>query len=223
MTLKANSFSQWREHFPETWDWKPLVKQHELLQAKVEHAAALPLSLKPVIREEFRSGAKGEDEAFAELSKLQDVCQVLTLMHDSLEPRERTAEIAFRIGDVLYHEGYGWQGVILGWDRQCRMPLEWVANNAKEKDQKWIDHLYRNPWYDILCNDGMLRYGSQMTHRKETKAFEFKPEIKRAPEIGQVFLDLHFDDFDETDNRFVPTPALAKRFPDKAPGNGEES
>jgi len=253
VTLKANSFSAWRETYPETWDWKPLVTRHEHLQAKVEQAGAMPPSIKPVIREEFRSGSKSEDEAFAELSTLQDICQVLATIQDSMVPRERSPDIQFRcvltqlrgaldppasitctvittfflffrrVGDIVHHEGYGWQGVILGWDSQCRMSLEWVAANAKDKEQQWIDRLHGSPWYDILCNDGMLRYGSQMTHRIETKAFEFQPQIKRAPEIGQVFLDLHFDDFDVEENRYLPTQALARRFPDPSPGEEEGS
>ena len=96
VTLKANSFSAWRETYPETWDWKPLVIRHEHLQAKVEQAGAMPPSIKPVIREEFRSGSKSEDAAFAELSTLQDICQVLATIQDSMVPRERSPDIQFR-------------------------------------------------------------------------------------------------------------------------------
>ena len=49
-SLKANAFSEWRDRYPEEWNWKTYVSHHEKLQSAVDKFGANPLSIQPVIR-----------------------------------------------------------------------------------------------------------------------------------------------------------------------------
>jgi len=83
------------------------------------------------------------------------------LIFACLQPKKKTAAIKFEIGDILQHREYGWRGVVYGWSELCELDDEWLRKNAAETRR---DH----PFYNILCNDGTHRYGSQLTHDVRT-------------------------------------------------------
>ena len=61
----------------------------------------------------------------------------------------------------------------------------------------------------------MMRYGCSKTHIKSEDHFAFAEHVQKAPEIGQVFIDLYFEGYDEESRRYKPNNALAKRYPDR--------
>ena len=94
-TLKANAFSEWRGKYPEEFDWNKLSELHGKLQQGMKGG-----SLKPMVRDGFRADDKGEDYGFKMLSSIETVCEVMESIHKSMEPRERTPEIAHQVGEV---------------------------------------------------------------------------------------------------------------------------
>jgi len=36
-----------------------------------------------------------------------------------------------------------------GWDLRCKMPIEWVFQNAHRKDVDWVQEIHDSPWWAI--------------------------------------------------------------------------
>eukprot|EP00658_Telonema_sp_P-2_P032681 TRINITY_DN2413_c0_g1_i3.p1 TRINITY_DN2413_c0_g1~~TRINITY_DN2413_c0_g1_i3.p1 ORF type:complete len:245 (-),score=64.71 TRINITY_DN2413_c0_g1_i3:307-1041(-) len=223
--LRANAFNDLLLGFSEDWDYGDVLFRHDDLMERMESGAhhspewelmradSHPLSAVEAVRAGFRDWSGSLDDGFTALAAMEEQNQVLDMMHMALQPRLRDGSIDFNVGEVLEHPKYGWRAIVLGYETECRMDRSWVVENAHdEHDEDAIGILYSAPWYDILCDDGVLRYGSQLTHERAREEFEFEPNASPG---GPVMLDMLFDSYDEHQHRYVANEDLAHRYPDK--------
>jgi len=88
-------------------------------------------------------------------------------------------------------------------------PINQINPNPNP-DPAHLRRLENAPWYDLLCNDGVPRYGSQLTHDLTSEIFAFN---ENAHQSGQMLKELHFDGYEKDSNRFVANHFLADRYP----------
>ena len=55
--------------------------------------------------------------------------------------------IDFKVGQVIKHKKWGYNGVIIGWDETAKAPREWIKRNHGENK-----HWKRQPNYSILVD-----------------------------------------------------------------------
>jgi len=127
---------------------------------------------------------------------------------EHLVPRVKNPEIKFRIGDILWHKEFGWRGVVYGWSERCEIGEEWLKqNNALDKKDF--------PFYNLLCNDGKFRYGSQLTHERVEGPLQFIEDINPTDlRMAQRHLDMYFHSFSNEEGAYIPNAHLARRYPE---------
>lgn len=81
-------------------------------------------------------------------------------------PRRRrgSAAVLFRVGQLVRHARYGYRGVVVSRDAQCRAPDSWYQANRSqpERDQ---------PWYHVLVHDGEhVTYAAQSSLEPDPSA-----------------------------------------------------
>ena len=156
------------------------------------------------------------DLGFEKLSRLTEQRQILESMVEALTPQQRDSTVHFNVGEILEHPKYGWTCVALGYDSQCRNDIEWVRQNAHDGDLDRVELMHASPWYELLCDDGLLRYGSQLTHQRRRDKFEFVEQgFPEAQEVANIMLHMLFERFDDETHRYIANADLAKRFPDE--------
>lgn len=219
--IRANAFQDFLEEFEDDWDWGDALLRNEAIMTRIEGGGqhrdswtvlpgSRPDTAVEATRVAFRSG-EDLDEGFEQLAALSEQSAVLETMEVVLAPQDRDSRIDFNVGEVLTHPRYGWKGVVLGYNNHCRMDQSWVEENVQEDDEDRVREIHSGPWYDILCNDGILRYGSQLTHKRCASKFEF---VSDATMEGEMILEVLFEGWDEETQRFLANEDLAKRYPD---------
>ena len=53
----------------------------------------------------------------------------------------------FEVGQLVQHRRYGYRGVIVEVDLECRAPQDWYQKNQTQPDR-------RQPWYHVLVDGG---------------------------------------------------------------------
>jgi len=61
------------------------------------------------------------------------------------------ANYKFGPGEVVNHRRYGYRGVVLAADPECRAPDEWYQRNQTQPDRD-------QPWYQVLVDGGNETY-----------------------------------------------------------------
>lgn len=71
--------------------------------------------------------------------------------------KRRTEDIDFAVGMIGLHKRYGYMCVVYGWDEICNASPSWIhemgVENLMKKD--------RQPFYNVLAQDGSVRYVAQ--------------------------------------------------------------
>jgi len=207
--LRANAFVEFLGYFDEDWDWEAALEQNNTLMKHVESSS----SAKQAVWEGFRAPSTESDldDGFQQLVALDQQAEILRVIDIVMAPQQRQSTITYNVGEVLEHPKYGWTCVVLGYDASCKMDEQWMLDNVAPDDAHRLSQFGDAPWYDILCDDGLMRYGSQLTHTRADGAMEFKMS---AAEEGKYILDMLFERYDKTNNRYVANRDLALRFPD---------
>ena len=170
------------------------------------------------LRAEFRRPAQTPEESAERLDQAIELQRWLAFgnlcageIFKGLEPREKPPQIKYSIGDILWHKEYGWRGVVYGWSETCELDQSWVElNQAQDKTDA--------PFYNLLCNDGKLRYGSQLTHDRVEGPLEFLSPARGGAsrsevQAAQKYLNLYFHQFSNAHAAYIPNAHLARRFP----------
>lgn len=168
------------------------------------------------LRAEFRRPSASAEEAAGRLDLAMETVRWLSAGNmcaqeicSMLEPRNKAPQIKYSIGDILWHKEYGWRGVVYGWSERCELGDGWLEqNDAQDKADQ--------PFYNLLCNDGKLRYGSQLTHDRVQGPLEFLSADAKSSDIvtAQKYLDLYFHQFSNAHAAYIPNAHLARRYPE---------
>lgn len=214
--LRANAFVELLGHFGDEWDWEAALEQNNTLMKLVNGSS----NAQQAVRNGFRAPSTEYDldDGFQHLIALDDQAEILRAINMVMAPQQRQSTIAYNVGEVLQHPKYGWTGVVLGYDASCKMDEQWIMDNVAPGDAHRLSQFGDAPWYDILCDDGLMRYGSQLSHTRADGAMEFK---SMAAEEGKYVLDMLFEQYDKTENRYVANKDLAQRFPDAEDGSDD--
>ncbi|KAK3894584.1 hypothetical protein Pcinc_001658 [Petrolisthes cinctipes] len=110
----------------------------------------------------------------------------------------RCSEITYATGLVMRHKRYNYTCVIFGWDKECRMNVDWVrrmgVHNLKYKTMQ--------PFYKVLVSDGSNRYAAQ-----ENLDVACEPKPVPHPDIGKFFKEF-------TGTHYIPNDELAQLYPE---------
>lgn len=139
-----------------------------------------------------------EDECIAkEVFRLRDPTGYFG---SSLEPRLSRSSIKYRVGQVIRHKKYGYRGVIVGWDKECRAPQHWIDINHKAHPE------YKHqPSYSVLV-DSRDRLDVQTTYVAQDNI-----EVIGNAKIQHPQVDEYFDFYDGA--QYHMRPALKKIYP----------
>lgn len=111
----------------------------------------------------------------------------------SVKPRSpRPPTVAFRVGQVIKHNKFGYRGVIVGWDPKTKAPESWI--NVNHDNLEWR----KRPNYAVLVHTHD-RSPAQITYVVEENI-----EIITDTEIIHPDADDYFDGFDGAQYTFRP-------------------
>lgn len=134
------------------------------------------------------------------LSDCQQIIKSESDMPKPIIPNSRSPEIAFATGLVMQHKRYNYSCVIFGWDKECKMPADWVRRMG-------VDHLQyktKQPFYNVLVHDGSHRYAAQ-----ENLSVSQEPVPISHSDIGKYFKEF-------TGVCYLPNDELQQQYPDDA-------
>jgi len=120
----------------------------------------------------------------------------------STTPRvPRPQSVRFRVGQIVKHQKYGYRGVVIGYDANCKATDMWrIAMH-----QQNAERAQNTPHYAVLV-DTRNRPQEQQTYVAE---WNLKPDFSevRHSRVGDFF-----DRFDKNTNRYVMRPALKQIY-----------
>ncbi|XP_045132734.1 F-box only protein 21-like isoform X3 [Portunus trituberculatus] len=134
------------------------------------------------------------------LSDCQQIIKSESDMPKPIIPNSRSTEIAFATGLVMQHKRYNYSCVIFGWDKECKMPADWVRRMG-------VDHLQyktKQPFYNVLVHDGSHRYAAQ-----ENLSISQEPVPISHSDIGKYFKEFN-------GVCYLPNDELQQQYPDDA-------
>ncbi len=102
------------------------------------------------------------------------------LIRSLIEEEERRARVHFEPGDLVRHMRYGYRGVVVAFDPECKADLKWYLANRTQPDRD-------QPWYHVLV-DGVGR----VTYTAETS---LESDDSTAP-VRHPLVRLFFDGFE---------------------------
>ncbi|KAJ1478988.1 hypothetical protein T484DRAFT_1959948 [Baffinella frigidus] len=148
------------------------------------------------------------DHGFEVLRHLSMGCRHGHAILECLSPKVKSPLIKFGIGDVLLHREFGWRGVVCGWDEVCEQDDDWLRENSA-LDKK------EHPFYNLLCNDGKMRYGSQLTHDRVEGPLQLLGSVSNTlRDYATDEIKRLFHTFDHHEGAHIPNAHLARRFPE---------
>ena len=68
----------------------------------------------------------------------------------------------YKLGQVVVHTRYGYRGVIVAIDPECRAPEEWYQANVTQPKRS-------QPWYHVLVDGGHETYVAQSNLELDTE------------------------------------------------------
>nr|XP_050023267.1 F-box only protein 21-like [Dermacentor andersoni] len=93
------------------------------------------------------------------------------------EPRSH-AKVAYAVGMIMRHKKYHYQCVIYGWDGKCAANRDWIFQMGVHN----LSHEDRQPFYNVLVEDGSNRYAAQ-----ENLEMSTSPDVITHPDVGKYF------------------------------------
>ncbi|XP_075424222.1 F-box only protein 21 isoform X2 [Ascaphus truei] len=112
--------------------------------------------------------------------------------------RSEEQEVHYSIGLIMRHKRYHYSCVVYGWDPVCMMGTDWIRNMGVHN----LPHGAKQPFYNVLVEDGSCRYGAQ-----ENLEHHPAPAEILHPEIG-----LYFSEFAVT--HYLGNEELQIRYPE---------
>lgn len=88
------------------------------------------------------------------------------------------AKVAYAVGMIMRHRKYHYQCVIYGWDGKCAANRDWIYQMGVHN----LNHEDRQPFYNVLVEDGSNRYAAQ-----ENLEPSMNPEEIAHPDVGKYF------------------------------------
>ncbi|XP_063586746.1 F-box only protein 21-like [Penaeus indicus] len=122
-----------------------------------------------------------------------------------ISPNPRYREVSFAIGMVMQHKRYHYTCVIFGWDRECRMPSDWVQRMGVYN----LLYKTKQPFYNVLVYDGSHRYAAQ-----ENLEIAPDPRPITHSDVGK-----YFKKFNGT--HYIPNTELEQEYPEDEPVRNE--
>ncbi|XP_071532742.1 F-box only protein 21-like isoform X2 [Panulirus ornatus] len=135
---------------------------------------------------------------------LIDCEQILKSQRDApklITPNKRSKEIVFATGLVMRHKKYNFLCVIFGWDKECKMPAEWVRRMGVHN----LQYKTKQPFYNVLVYDGSHRYAAQ-----ENLEVAAQPKRVTHSDIGKYFQEF-------TGTHYIPNAELLQQYPEDEP------
>ncbi|KAG0719167.1 F-box only protein 21 [Chionoecetes opilio] len=131
---------------------------------------------------------------------LTDCQQILKTESEAPKPIEanhRSSGVAFATGLVMLHKRYNYSCVIFGWDKECKMPGEWVRRMGVDT----LQYKTRQPFYNVLVCDGSHRYAAQ-----ESLSVAEEPVPISHCDVGKYFQRY-------TGSHYEPNAELLQQYP----------
>nr|XP_027235995.1 F-box only protein 21-like isoform X2 [Penaeus vannamei] len=122
-----------------------------------------------------------------------------------ISPNPRYREVSYAIGMVMQHKRYHYTCVIFGWDRECRMPSDWVQRMGVYN----LLYKTKQPFYNVLVYDGSHRYAAQ-----ENLEIAPDPRPITHSDVGK-----YFKKFNGT--HYIPNTELEQEYPEDEPVRNE--
>ncbi|XP_042855383.1 F-box only protein 21-like isoform X2 [Penaeus japonicus] len=122
-----------------------------------------------------------------------------------ISPNPRYREVAYAIGMVMQHKRYHYTCVIFGWDKECRMPSDWVQRMGVHN----LLYKTKQPFYNVLVYDGSHRYAAQ-----ENLEIATDPRPITHSDVGK-----YFKKFNGT--HYIPNTELEQEYPEDEPVRNE--
>ncbi|CAI4224606.1 unnamed protein product [Auanema sp. JU1783] len=119
----------------------------------------------------------------------------------SKKVRQRTSDMKFRIGDVVYNKLRKYRGLVIGWDLRAHAPPEFM--DALKQSEEWQD----GPHYAILI-DGKDRLQPEMG---------YSPQMSLVLSEGRIhhhLISRYAERYDEKLKKYVLRPRLRDTYPD---------
>ncbi|CAN8027882.1 unnamed protein product [Ixodes persulcatus] len=88
------------------------------------------------------------------------------------------SKVAFAVGMIMRHKKYHYQCVIYGWDGKCAANRDWIYQMGVHN----LSHEDRQPFYNVLVEDGSNRYAAQENLRPS-----MGPKAIPHPDVGKYF------------------------------------
>ncbi|KAJ1358369.1 hypothetical protein KIN20_016784 [Parelaphostrongylus tenuis] len=120
----------------------------------------------------------------------------------SLQVRERSPNVRWRIGQVIKHKALGYRGVIIGWDLKAKASAKFIEKVHKG-NKEWTN----NPNYAVLI-DARDRMVPQMGYIAQDNI-----ELHKG-RIIHTLLSNYMEKYDEEAQKYVPKPWLRAVYPD---------
>jgi len=121
------------------------------------------------------------------------------------ELRQQASDpVAFDLGQVLLHKKYGYRGVIVGWDHECKQKEEWCARMKIDA----LQHGRAQPFYHVLV-DERDREGAQLTY----VAQECVQPIEATPIQHPAFRKSFTGALDAERGAYKPVQPLREQYP----------
>ena len=90
----------------------------------------------------------------------------------------------FARGQLVKHRRYGYRGVVVEFDPNCRAPEEWYQSNQTQPDRQI-------PWYHVLVHGGV-----QITYAAQTSlATDDSNQPVEHPLVGEFFSEFTSHDY----------------------------
>ncbi|XP_045606616.1 F-box only protein 21 [Procambarus clarkii] len=132
------------------------------------------------------------------LSECEQILKNQSVAPKPIEPNFRSKEIAYATGLVMQHKRYNYTCVIFGWDKECKMPPEWVHRMGVHN----LQYKTKQPFYNVLVYDGSHRYAAQ-----ENLEVALQPTPVTHADVGKYFKVF-------TGTHYIPNAELLKEYPE---------
>jgi len=120
--------------------------------------------------------------------------------------------VEYYVGQIFKHKKYGYYGVIIGWDRQCRAPQDWKQQML---GSRW-KITEKQPFYSVLTTQNDSRYVAQENIELVAGSVKMTASKNVAQRLfeNNHFVQDYFDFYDEATETFQPRPAIRVIYPD---------
>eukprot|EP00873_Tetraselmis_striata_P009944 jgi/Tetstr1/430208/TSEL_020037.t1 len=177
------------------------------------------------------AAAEAQDAGFAALRLLnQKFSPVLSRMNDFRATHARGDSMQYHIGQVLQHEGQGYHGVVIGWERgaegdQATSASPAAASPGELGESAGDDAPADVVTYHLLADEVEATKALDGKYLPSSALCVAEDELQVASEVRRIrnrhILDF-FQAFSTPSGRYLPKYALQYFYPDHYGSNDEE-